>query len=266
MQIIYSIMVVPILIYTHSSYADVMNVCLQQCDKHLSKDIPMYIGIDDASYIPDSICEHSTVITYNNGDSYALRLLHLLNQIPHDTVLIVHEDMMPTAPVLSDILCQVESLMTTHNLVHVRSYMTFGNVIVPRDPICSVQDNVFLFNIPHEANYKMSIQPAIWNRAFYMKLLADVSSHCLSLGSIESEIVQSYVSQHLSRMAYLHNCAVNISECSKEERLYSFYSKRSFVYPHINACGSGKWTITENLGLRELLEQYKIDVSKRGFI
>ncbi len=127
-----------ILVYSHTSYIDVLDICIKQLKKYAEKTIKIYIGINDDCGEQVIADDQFTTLKYTANQAYPLRIIQLLNQIDEEYLLIVHEDMVPTNYILSKDLKLCETLMITHNLWHIRSYMAFGNRIVPRNSLCPV--------------------------------------------------------------------------------------------------------------------------------
>ena len=81
--------------------------------------------------------------------------------------------------------------------------------------------------------------------------------------NIENIYIQHYISKYINKISYIHyNYEHNIKEINLN---YGHLSTNSILYPHIHSISRGKWTISENNKLENILINNNINKNIRGW-
>ena len=167
------------IVYTHSSYFDVLDVFLEQQTK---------FGVNNYTIFSDIPFNNSNdYIFYKNESSYSKRLQECLNQIDSDMVLYQHEDMF-----LYD-LPNISKINKYANFLKESSY-SFIRLSKTGDCILNKNKQIeSLFEIHQNSPDFFAVQPTIWKTKDFIKFLSfgsdmsiwdlEINSSSLSLKS-----------------------------------------------------------------------------------
>jgi len=238
-----------ILLYSHSDYNDIWDVCFGQIYK--------YINIDDIEII---FCVNSlnnykidnriNVLNYNDNLVYTDRILSVLDSIKYKYILFLHEDWIITKKLNINVINTYIDIMEQNNLYHIRSYKNYGpceRIVYERVIETPFEDNI-LKSIPFNAENFVSLQPGIWEKNVFKEIF---SLHCKNL--------ENRINNDLDwKLKYRNNFYY--------EENTNLDSEHSLSFPHIHSVAYGKWEFNNSKNLKNILNEYNIDIMKRGIL
>jgi hypothetical protein len=227
---------IPLIVYTHSDMEDVWPMFFGQLNDHVG-DTKVYVAIDKNS---DKLSDYTQLI-YDDSKPYTERWKTILNQIPEDTFIFLHEDMI----LFDDIDFQsLEKYIeyVENDLVKSIKLISAGNEFGEWPTDKTLVTNHFA---------KFSIQPTIVKKDHFRQLIENLPP--LNIWDFESAI-------EVSKGDFM------VRKGNESKRgLYHYDSK---VFPYIaTAICKGKWNISEYpTELTILLRRYGIDPTIRGMV
>lgn len=225
------------IVYTHSSYFDVLDVFLEQQTK---------FGVNNYTIFSDIPFNNSNdYIFYKNESSYSKRLQECLNQIDSDMVLYQHEDMF-----LYD-LPNISKINKYANFLKESSY-SFIRLSKTGDCILNKNKQIeSLFEIHQNSPDFFAVQPTIWKTKDFIKFLSFGSD--MSIWDLEINSSSLSLKSNISGLLHFEN----------EEKRGGHYD--SSIWPYVaTAIVKGKWNQIEYR--EEISKIDKIKNSKRQFI
>ena len=228
-----------LIIYSHSSYKDVLEICLEQLKK-FGNSYKTYTFLDkDIGF--------ENTILYNESFSYPERVYSCLQQVQEKAILFQHEDMI---------------LYSSPDYNKLKKYFSF----VEKDKVDSIklikgggiEQDLSVTNdlhsiLPSHPNM-FAVQPTIWNKEKLEKVLK--AHFGLTIWQMETN-ANKFLIDNKYRMLYSY-----VREQDKKRGLYHYDSS---VYPYIaTAICKGKWNLKEYPELQQVLKDYKIDWKARG--
>lgn len=234
------------ILITHTSYADVLDVYLQENKKHFPC-IPLTIAINDASILNryDGQGLFDRVIIYDDTLLYGARMKYILEQVNAEFVLLNHDSNVIVGPPNIDVLQGVLQFMQTNHVDQMR--LSDAGILSPKRNHKWWHKN--------RGNYFMSALTAIWRRTSALNLYTIFQNH--SMRCIECEPIQEYTKK-------LKNYYI-----SSPNDLYQMPHMHSIpeYFPTVHVTHLGKWT-THAHGNRKyilkLSQEYNINLHQRG--
>lgn len=113
----------PLVVYTHSSYSDVLEVFVGEFSRYWNAYFSLIIACDaDGLGDVKAVCEQTSAtitsfICYDDSVEYSLRVQQVMAQlIDHQYVIFLHEDMVPTAKPDMAVLDELRNYLIVHDL------------------------------------------------------------------------------------------------------------------------------------------------------
>jgi hypothetical protein len=241
-------------LYSHTDYADCWDIYFGQIEKFMNVFHNNYIFVN--KYDP-RIPTYFTQIFYDEKSSYVDRLIDCLNQIEDEIIFFEHEDMILFGMPHTSIIASYVNLIKTKK---------FDN-LNPRkfDYIKMIRGGHFfskkvrkkniknLYRISRFSKWIFSIQPALWSKASFLKILQNHKGK--SIWQFESSAQNNF-----------RNFGIRSGVVKEKTKKRGSLHFDSIVYPYIaTAIIKGKWNLSEYpIELGDLLSEYKIDKSIRG--
>lgn len=224
-----------IVIYTHSSYHDCLDLTTARLDKFGEK----YIIISNQKY------KDKETIIYNDLLSYSERLIEALEQISESVILYCHEDHLlysePDWEIIKDLRFSVERRRIDFVKLCYTGDLILGNEIGYNQFELLMSKDIF------------AVQPTIWNRDSLISFLKKAGPRTIwGLEEIGSEFIGD-----IRGSIYLDGT---------EKRVGAH--RNSNVFPCIlTALVKGKWNMSEyGTELTEIFKKSKLDFKIRGAI
>jgi len=221
---------IPIIIYSHSSYSDVWPLILGQFKKFMPRQ-KIYLFTD-----ADPIKGDYEVVFYDDNKNYNQRMLQCLNQIEESIVLFTHEDMplydKPDIETLNRYYGYLESgLADSIKLIFAGWHFRSRKVLF---------DN----SLSKNRLSRFSIQPTLIRTEALVKILKRYPSK--NLWKLERKIEKSWIHPFKEFCCNL-----------KGDKHGNHYDCK--VYPYIaTAIVKGQWNFDQYKILKPMLDQYKI--------
>lgn len=235
---------IPILIYTHTDYIDILNITLSQFSRFAEKTLK-YVLINKKKDTNDINIKY---IVYDDSKKYTDRLLCGLEEIKKnsDYVLLSHDWAILYDHINQEFMNYAINYIKKNDVDHLR---LIHSGVTNYEKI----DN-FIYNINDNQNLLFSIQPSLWKITSLINLLSNHKNcsyrECENILSNDS-IIKKY------KIYLFYN---------NEEKFPNAGHHYSTIYPHFHATRNGKWTYTENKEFIDeiIVKQHKIDLSIRG--
>lgn len=223
---------IKILVYSHSSYFDCLDICVHQLTKY---------GISNFIILADKQYKHYETIIYDDSVSYTERLLSCLKFIKDEFFIFLHEDfILYNNPKLED-LCNT-------------NYEKFDSVRLIRSGVSDIttklSDNVY--KITSEIDYHFAIQATIFRKTYLQTILENNLK--LNIWQLESRCQQ--LAKTFYNVVYWDN---------KNLRGSCHYDSTIFPYT-ATAINKGKWNLEYYKELKYLHEELNINSNIRGWV
>lgn len=223
------------IVYSHSDYYDCLNIFAAQADK---------FGLEFTVFSNKEYPGRKTFI-YDENLSYSERLAYCLEQIEDETVLYLHEDMIPIKKPFMNCLKYCEQFMTMGPFNFVRLAKT-GNLFIRKV-------NTDVHEIASDSPDFFAVQPSIWHRKSLIKFLRAAGPK--SIWELELEGTQ--FNEELRGLLYFEGT---------EGPIGGHYQSGAFPYI-ATAVVKSKWNMSEyGPELEVLFKENNIDKNIRGWI
>lgn len=224
-----------IIVYTHSEYFDVMDICVGQIKKYL----PNYNLI----ILADKQYGNEKTIIYNSSDKYGSRVFSCLNQLDIFECIFMHEDM-----ILYDIP-DLEKIETCFKYIKNNQ----NNLI--RLIYAGEKYSLGVGWLKRLENSSFTIQPTVVN----IEDLKNMFFWWKDKTIYEIEACS---------LSYLLSLGIIVNSTYDGESKRGMFHYDSNIFPYIaTAINKGKWNMSEySIELSELFKQYSIDKNIRGIV
>uniref|UniRef100_A0A6C0IFE3 DUF5672 domain-containing protein n=1 Tax=viral metagenome TaxID=1070528 RepID=A0A6C0IFE3_9ZZZZ len=234
----------PIIIYSHSSYSDILHITICRLKKYAEKcKIIIFSNI-----ILHNEYEH---ILYDENFSYSKRIEYCLNIISakYSYLLFMHENNTLYDYMNYDHMHHVYHAIITKNIDQLRLCKNG----VPNNNIEFFNKlDKYIFEIPKNDSYIFSVQPTIWKISTFLEIMQNKD---YNYRNIELNI-DKYMLKYLNCFYY-----------NNEETFINTNRCKSTIFPLLHLTAYGKWLYSENIPyIDELFSEYNIDKSIRGYI
>ncbi len=232
-----------LVMYSHSSYADVWPIYFEQAEKFMLPEIKKYIFVDIKANI-DLIPKDWHIVVYEDSLQYHQKAAKCLLAVKEDYVLFTHEDMFlyaePNYTALNEVLYNLQSDKL--------DYVVLSRTSVPRS-VDYINDHLHDYTM--DDNWIFAIQPAIWKRLCLYKVYSSTSSSTIWDFEVKA--------QHAARK--MRGAFLYYGESLRGSAHYD-----SIVYPYCaTALVKGHWNMREySRELTPILERHGIDPNIRG--
>jgi len=239
-----------LVINTYSKYSDLWSMFFNKLDEHLPE-IKRYVFVDKD--LPD---RNSTTFNYNTEDKFRTQFLGCIKEVKEKYCIFISEDyILFDKPRLDLIKEYIQVLEKNQNLTFIR----FAKGIDFGEPKYKNYQN--LYELSSAFPYFYSQTACLWKTRDLEKIFETTpDSHIAGTDmSQQCEILASQTCRDLDiRGLFCHH-----GEPKRGEHHHD-----SKVFPYIaTALVKGKWNLSEyEKELKPLLEEYKIDVQKRGVV
>lgn len=229
---------IPFVIYTHSSYFDVLRVFLSQ-HKKFAKDIENVVIFADQQYqnLPNQII-------YDGAKTYPQRLLECFEKLEVKTCFFLHEDMFLYGnPNFSQIDLCIDKVC--------KDEFDFIKLIGGTDMEYSrISEN--LYKIGMNSLWIFSIQPTIWNVEKFCQILSHHGDK--NIWELETAAQKTCV-----------ELKINSGACFQNGIKRGLHHYDNAIYPYIatEIC-KGKWDTIEYPNLTDILFSHLIESKIRG--
>lgn len=221
-----------VVVYTHSSYSDVLDIFGKQAEKFNLK----YSVISNA--------ENADII-YSEDLSYSQRLLSSLSQVKDDIILFLHEDMFLYKQFDQDRVDYYSNYLSENPLSFIRLAKTGACNTWHREPT--------LQQIINPSFDFFAVQPTLWKIQDFIKFLEAAGDK--TIWDLERHGAE--INSKLGLNGAIHY--------EGEPRRGGHYD--SNIFPYVaTAIVKGKWNISEYPELVEILNEYGADISLRGAV
>jgi hypothetical protein len=241
-----------ILLYSHSDYSDVWDVCFGQIYKYINlDDIEIIFCVNNLNNY--KIDNRINVLYYNDNLVYTDRILSVLDSINYKYILFLHEDWIITNKLNMNVINTYIAIMEHNNLYHIRSYKNYGpcdQIVYERVIETPFEDNI-LKSIPFNAENFVSLQPGIWEKNVFKEIY---SLQCVYPCNLENKINNDLNWKLRYRNNFYYEYNKNID------------AEHSLSFPHIHSVTYGKWELNNSKNLKNILNEYNIDIMKRGIL
>jgi len=224
-------------IHTHTDCTDALKMCIGQLKKYFPEHKRYIITNEMTDLIKDE-----TVIIYNESDVYTKRIEKALSEIDDEFVLYMHEDMiLYDEPDYDELNRCVNWMKEKFSTDYIKLIGNTGIANWEVDTSIRVQHGMYTF----------SVQPTIWRRESFIRLMKDEDYNIWEL----EENIQGKIKKDFSGYTYFKG-----NEPLRGQAHYD-----SLVFPFIaTAIVKGMWNNLEySSELKELWKEYDIDSSKR---
>lgn len=236
---------IDLVIYTHSSYFDVLDICINRIKKYLSYPFNNEYIITDKDYSNPNY----KYLNYNDDDKYTNRLYNTISNTESDYLFFLHDDM-----ILYDD-ANIKDIID----VSIQDEIDFIKVLKCDDNYSDRQywHHPYLKYIPPTANMLFSIQPSVWKKSTLLNLLD--KNLDLSIWDFERYGQNTMRSLDVACL-YAYDKVLD-----KKRGLYHY---DSHIFPYIaTAVVKGKWNASEYPNeIKNLQLEYGLDLSFRGTI
>jgi len=237
------------LLYSHSSYSDCWPAFLGNMEKFLNP----YFTFDEYAILVDKLEEpipNFKEINYDDNLSYTKRLHQCISQVESEYILISHEDMMLYDHINQEYFEEAVSAIQEDPTIDSIKLIKVENMYFEE----YYKDSKALRVTPWNANMKFAIQPTLWKKESYLKLL---NLHDANIWDFE---VKGQATFRNLMFNSLFTYDVNI------DKKRGKYHYDSCTYPYIaTAIFKGKWTTNEYpKELECMFNEYNIDKNIRG--
>ena len=233
-------------IYSHSSYYDCLTPCLDRFKRYCKYEFDhKFLLLDQEDNF-----EGYDILKYTDAACYTARLVETVSQIPTDYLLFLHEDMILYEAVGEAYLDIAVKTIMKDDVDCIKLIKCDDNFIES-----SYRNSIFLKSIPTTANLLFAVQPTLWNKESYVKVLK--ANPNKNIWQLEAS-GQGYAKENN------YNCLYTYDQ--RFDRKRGKYHYDSCTFPYIaTAIVKGKWNITDYpKEMIEMLDEYKIDPNVRG--
>ncbi len=215
-------------IYSHSSYFDVLDICLKQ-----------FPG--DTLVAADKPVDGIETLIYDESLTYSERLIQVLEQISQEWVLYTHEDHILYGDVDWELIYSL-SRPKADFIKLCRTGRLKAQIHSPR-----------LFQLDNRSPDIFAVQPTIWRRESFISFLKKAGPN--SIWDLE-----------IKGPEFIGDLRGWLYWTSKEKQRGGHYD--SLIYPCVlTAICKGKWNVSEyGPELAEIFEKYGVDSSIRGVV
>jgi hypothetical protein len=235
-----------LVVYTHSSYKDCWNPFVnrfeQHCNFHFNKS---YFVLDQLELVYGY-----PVINYSDEKSYTERLVEVMLRIDTDYVFFLHEDMIMYDDINMEYFQEAVDTIVNDDVDCIKLIKADDNY---QDT--PYKDSKVLKSIPLHANMLFAVQPTLWNKESFIKVLR--ANRGKNIWQLEAS-GQSIAKKNRYNCLYAYDPSVD-----KKRGKYHY---DSCTFPYIaTAIEKGKWNTTGYpKEMIELAQEFNIDFSKRG--
>jgi len=232
--------------YTNQKCADIWKPYFDSLDI-FAKDVKSYVFNDLFS---DKYLNHKFLI-YEEDSNYCDQFCKLLEQVEEEYVIYMQEDFILYDYINKQKIQEFKQILSNSDLSFVR--------LIKCGVVTDIEYNTNLFYITKPNSFHMSInsfsmQPTLWKKQDLIKLYQNVKSH--KFGECWAFI------QNMNLLK------INGLYCYFNEPKRGSNHHDSSVFPYIaTAIVKGKWNYSEYTNeINDILDKYKIDKRKRGFV
>jgi len=230
---------IAVVTWSHTSCSDVWPVYFGQMEKFY--DSSHYVLLNEYS---DKLSKKYTQIINNEEDPFYKRILHSLDKVKEEYIILSLEDFILYSSPKVDEIGHIKKIMVDKDLTCTRLCKSGAMGGYP------VENNLFL--IPSSDQYVCSWQPAIWNLQDLKKLIKYFRPKTFRCFEAFGSLAMSSLNM---RTYYYYNH-------TKKRGSMHFDSD---LYPYMPAIRAGKWCIDDYpLIMPKILKEYKININNRG--
>jgi hypothetical protein len=238
-----------VIINTVSSCSDLWEICLSQLEKHFPNN-KVYIFTDK----DDKLFDKYRVIIYDSNLDFRTQYLNCLKSVTESYCLIMNDDYILYDKVNdTEIKNLVDILINDNQISFIRFAKGYNFTEV------NYKDKLFFLDLNKPFFYSQTA--GIWNTESLLKIhdICPPSGIGRKNNEPQLEVIANDVCRNLNMSGLYHY------DNEKKRGLYHYDSN---IFPYIaSALVSGKWNMSEyRIELTPLLDQFKIDIEKRGII
>jgi hypothetical protein len=226
----------PVIIYTHSSYRDVLIPCLDRLNKYCPTDGNIYVCSEKTLGLSAGYVN----LLYDDSACYTQRIRQCLSKISDPMLLFLHEDMILYAPANEYILGRhIDFLMLSPEHSYIRLFRTVNTLSK------QITDTLFLCD-----NWYFCVQPSLVKK----EALNIMVSQDFGIRDFEPGVQEVCLKNNLKGL---------FSYCGEKKRGEAHYD--SDVFPFIStAIVKGKWNLSEYpKEISSISKEYNINLANR---
>jgi hypothetical protein len=237
-----------ILFYTHSEYNDLWQMGMDRILKYGPK-YEIYVTVDKNGENIKKLYDFKNIFYYNNADSYATRIINVLDNIEEDYVYIIHDNNVMVGESYSCVP-KIEKFIYENDVDQFR--LSNSGLTEPFKNTDVIDEHIYKFKTSD--HYQYSVFPAIWKKTSWKKLLSNFLSTPYRL--IEERNVQDETRKLNNYFIYNKN--------------YDFFGCHIPHYAKfIRIICNGKWFYNGKCSphtteINKLINEYNIDLNSRG--
>ena len=230
---------IPIIIYTHTDYQDIFNICIERHNKYSP-------NFEKIIFSNKLLNDTNINILYNDTIPYTERIYNSICKLPIqcEYIILTHDwsilyDYIDDAKINDAIQTMKNKDIHQIRLIHSGA----GNIVYIDDPIIPLSNTSYLY----------SVQPTIWN----INVLKQITYNNRELNYRNIELgVFEYMKQFNNYVYY-----------EGEELFPNANHHKSNIFPHIHSTSRGKWILHENHPyIDNIIDEFSIDINIRGCI
>lgn len=229
-------MIPPLLVYTHTDFADVWGIFFGQLKKHMPY-VKVYVAVNKHD---DRLTEYTQLI-YDDSVPYTERCKKVLSEIDDAAILFLHEDMILYDSPNVDLLKKYTDYILKNYVKSIKLISVIG------DFEYSPFDNTLVCN----QDTRFSIQPTIVKPKTFLDILDRF--HNLNIWEFERHI-EVEAGHYMAKLG--------------PEKQRGKFHNDSIVFPYVStAIVKGKWNMREySVELDSLFLEYGVTPFERGII
>ena len=227
------------IVYTNSNCKDIWDMFVKQNKIHTKMDLYFISDVNEFG-----IELTNNIYTYDNNDEYWSVWVKALNKFKLKNFIYLQEDFILYEKVSDDKLNTLTEFLNNSDYSFIR--------LIKSGNLNNKLINKNLYEIESSNEHIFSMQPTIWKTDDYIKIMNGVKEPKW----LENYKYNDFMVQNNIKGLYYYN--------NEPKRGSNHYD--SELYPYIaTALVKGKWNLSEyQKELGDLLEEYKLNVSKRG--
>jgi len=245
---------IALVVNTVHKNSDLWGMFFARLEKYVSKDFfkRKYLFTDKVN---ESVPEDFEVVLYDESEMYREQFLTGIKEVQEDYCIYISEDYILYDNIKEDLLLKYKDVMAKDGISFVKLFK--GSVV--ETPFVPYKDYDDLFILEKNLPYYYSQSATLW-KTRDLESIHEKGPN-LHIANIDWENSFEWNANDICLKLGLEGLFV-----FRKEARRGMYHYDSSVFPHIaTALVKGTWNISEyEKELRPLLEEYKIDSSKRG--
>jgi hypothetical protein len=235
------------LVYTHTDYADVLDINLKNHQKYFSE-MPISICINNAEWVKktyENVFQFQAIYEYDDTQPFAARMATILSQI-HTPYVLFNQEI--------NVIVDHPSRGLVDKIVVFMDEGHIDQVRLSDSGIRNIVRNEQMFH-PITGGFFMSVISAVWRTSSLLSLYQTFSDR--TYRTIEEGESQTFVAQKFKN--YYISSTLDV----EHPPLHAL----SYHYPNIHVTHFRQWCIHSKMNLyyvTKLLDTYGIDYTKRG--